>query len=674
MSALPPDRVYQGLWIDYSQGPVLGATITTTGAKANIVIAILSLLVAFSGAHLWDLIAFVGYCTGTSEKESPAYHQQRQFLARNLTSPGSFTLEMIKVGWAWRKSRPWSCLVMMGLLALICSAGFMAAGIFVSLVVNNVGIQVLVQSPSCGFLSWLNESTPLQREYQQRLLSQASIYSEACYNTTDRLSQCNIYNQPNIPIQAATDVECPFADLCKTPSALRLDTGLLVSDTTFGINAPSSSRVQMQRAVTCAPINESSFFASRPFPANILHKYENREPFKDEYVLEWFMGLITAEDRPLNSTFWMSNYTSRFSVGYDLTPRVCYALVTSTDSPKWHNSTFTPISSLFSNSTIPESADIHILAVQNDGVRFWAPSDDPLFASHKKTYIFFDDNSNLTMYCGDRPASFLGCLEQFKFCFSAAKSSQSQDSWCTSLAGLDQAYDQALQYSQGPDSVVSAEQKATLHNLFMLTPSWYWLTRTPMQVTKSSTSFQLGVPDNQWQVEMYAWMDYLLSISQSSITHLAAGPGILEAKFDELLANVTSQEDKILCHSQKMGAPDGYSNINFLGFIIVVAASAIIMLLNMSLVPLLKYAHQVSRGRLFPRVKLWAEDGMLQAHRKAYEGMGYDNWTVEKLGGEQAETEGWIPMKSVPVYEGAGRQGAMLPSLAGGLRTADADA
>ncbi|KAM7212649.1 hypothetical protein V8F06_011977 [Rhypophila decipiens] len=673
MSALPPDRVYQGLWIDYSQGPVLGATITTTGAKANIVIAILSLLVAFSGAHLWDLIAFVGYCTGTSEKERSAYHHQRQFLARNLTSPGSFTLEMIKVGWAWRKSRPWSCLAMMALLALICSAGFMAAGIFVSLVVNNVGIQVLVQSPSCGNLSWLNESTPLHREYQQRLLSQASTYSEACYNKTEHLPQCNIYNQPNVPIQAATNVECPFADLCKTPSALRLDTGLLDWDTTFGINAPSSSRVQMERVVTCAPVDESSFFASRPYPASVLNRFDNRDPFKDEYVYEWFMGHITAENRPFNSTAWMSNYTSKVSHGYDSTPRVWYGPITSEDSPNWHKSTFTPNSTLFANNTLPPSADVHILAIQNNGVRFWSPTDDPLFAAHKKIYIFFDDNSNLTMYSGDRPASFFGCLEQFKFCFS---SQTEQFPWCTDLAGLDQAYHQALQHSANVDSRVSDEQGAIMHNLFMLMPSWYWLTRTPMQASKSSTSFQVGVPDNQWQVEMYAWMYYLLAISQSSITHLAAGPGILDSKFDALLANLTlpdGGDGKLLCHSQKMGAPDGYSNINFLGFIIVVAISAVIMLVNMSLVPILKYAHQVSKGRLFPRVRLWAEDGMLQIQRKAYEGMGRDNWVIGKSAEEQADTEQWIPLKSVPVYEGDERHEIMLPSLAGDWRTADAD-
>lgn len=319
MAALPSDRVYKGLWVDYTSGPVLGATITTTGDNANLAIAVLSLLVAFSGAHLWDLIAFVSYCTGISQDPRPAFHHQRQFLARNLTSPGSFALEMVKVCWAWRRQRPWSTLALMTFLSLVCSAGFLAAGIFVSLAVSNVGIKVLVDSASCGFLTWQNETTNVNVQFQQLALNQASNYAEACYNKTGDLPQCNIYAQPNIPIHQVSDAECPFPGLCKTPSAMRLDTGLLDSHTTFGINAPLNARVQMQRVVTCAPIDTTQFFTTRPMPPDIIRKYDNREALVGELLYEWSMGPLTASIRPYNSTVWMSSYTSEYSNIYDLT-------------------------------------------------------------------------------------------------------------------------------------------------------------------------------------------------------------------------------------------------------------------------------------------------------------------------------------------------------------------
>src|ERR1700712_575737 len=102
MTALPPDRVYKGPWIDYTRGPVFGATLTTTSSRANLVIAFLSVLVTFTGSHLWDLLAFVCYCTGVSKsnRSRNLLHHQLQLLARNITSPGSYLLEASKVGWS----------------------------------------------------------------------------------------------------------------------------------------------------------------------------------------------------------------------------------------------------------------------------------------------------------------------------------------------------------------------------------------------------------------------------------------------------------------------------------------------------------------------------------------------------------------------------------------------
>lgn len=223
----------------------------------------------------------------------------------------------------------------------------------------------------------------------------------------------------------------------------------------------------------------------------------------------------------------------------------------------------------------------------------------------------FDDNSNKTMYTGDSPATFLACTEQFNFCFPQGP--------CTTLLGINQAYHLAHQLAPTP------LQNTTLRHFALQTPTWYKITTTPMQVTKNSASFQLGVPHYQWKLEMFAWLNYLLAISQSSITHLAAGPGIVRSDFDALLP-AKPLEEADLCHSQRMGAPDGYSNINFVGFILVIGVSTVVMVANLTLVPVLKYLHRLN-PRYFPRVKFWVEDGMLQVQRKAYEAVGYSDWS-----------------------------------------------
>jgi hypothetical protein len=112
--------------------------------------------------------------------------------------------------------------------------------------------------------------------------------------------------------------------------------------------------------------------------------------------------------------------TSRKCYYHDKIETLAIAQINSTSSPRayyvptdggpitgWHSSTFYPIPELRR-----EDADTHVIVVQNNGLRYYASNDDPLFAAHKEKHILFDDNSNRTMYTADQPASFLGCTEQ----------------------------------------------------------------------------------------------------------------------------------------------------------------------------------------------------------------------------------------------------------------------
>src|ERR1700760_1138287 len=121
MAALPSNRVSQGFWIDYTRGPVLGATITTSSSDANIVIAVLSVLVTFTGSHLWDLIAFIRFWTGLSDQPRRALHHQLQILIRNVNSPGAFLLEVALLRWSWRNHGALSSLTSVAALAFLCS-------------------------------------------------------------------------------------------------------------------------------------------------------------------------------------------------------------------------------------------------------------------------------------------------------------------------------------------------------------------------------------------------------------------------------------------------------------------------------------------------------------------------------------------------------------------------
>lgn len=195
-----------------------------------------------------------------------------------------------------------------------------------------------------------------------------------------------------------------------------------------------------------------------------------------------------------------------------------------------------------------------------------------------------------------------------RFCFAQGS--------CTHLLGAGSAY------SLAQDIAPTSQQKAILHHLFLQTPTFYGATRAPMLVTRNADSFQLGIPSNHWEAEVKAWFQFLLAVTQTTIPYLAAGPGIVRSDFDQLVEPLAWPG---LCHSQRMGAPDGYSNINLFGLVVVVALSGIIILTNLSLVPTLKYLHR--RGLLSSlRMQSWIQESLLQVQRKAYEGAGYSEW------------------------------------------------
>lgn len=207
----------------------------------------------------------------------------------------------------------------MAALAILCSSGFLVAGIFVSQIVSTSGLDVLAHSDSCGWVSWRNETTALNRDYQETIFNQAVTYVQTCYNKTGPLSQCNIYVKQAVPIDEMTHTGCPFPGMCTNNSAVRLDTGLIDSNDVFGINTHLDLRVGMQRVFTCAPIDADRYFTTRPVPPEFSRRYYNRDPLPGEQLLEWFLGPMTGSLGSLNSTTQQSNYKVMFSTGIDLT-------------------------------------------------------------------------------------------------------------------------------------------------------------------------------------------------------------------------------------------------------------------------------------------------------------------------------------------------------------------
>src|SRR5277367_4316988 len=51
--------IYTGFWINWSKGPILGATLTTTSQDGFLLVSFLALFVRMVGGHFWSVLCFV---------------------------------------------------------------------------------------------------------------------------------------------------------------------------------------------------------------------------------------------------------------------------------------------------------------------------------------------------------------------------------------------------------------------------------------------------------------------------------------------------------------------------------------------------------------------------------------------------------------------------------------
>ncbi|KAI0182222.1 hypothetical protein EV127DRAFT_379157, partial [Xylaria flabelliformis] len=146
--------VHLGTWTNWSRGPILGRTLTTTKESGNLLIALTAVFVGFVASRFWRIACLCLHrWYSTSNHRETAYHQ-RQVILRNSTAPEAGLWSIITLLWAWRKlpSKRLGEILPTCLLAIICVAAFTVAGGFSSSISTAVGDEVLIYSPNCAVI------------------------------------------------------------------------------------------------------------------------------------------------------------------------------------------------------------------------------------------------------------------------------------------------------------------------------------------------------------------------------------------------------------------------------------------------------------------------------------------------------------------------------------------
>ncbi|KAI0975411.1 hypothetical protein F4678DRAFT_420197 [Xylaria arbuscula] len=618
--SIAPQDIYTGLWTDWSKGSqVLGSTITITSSNSRLLAAFLALFVSLSVSYLWLFIVYsihraryrvtMGKCRGIV--------RQQQALLKAGLSPTSTSIRLIKLYWAYRSTpSAWHQSWLWISISVMSAIGGIIAGLFSSQIIDSsLYINVLADSSNCGWFfpplgqSFDDPGTEALTQETATLVDMAATHARDCYNSTSDKSQCNFFSSTTIPWETEWEAECPFGDMCIGP-AVRLDTGLINSNSLLGINSPTVEQIGLRKITTCAPIRQKGYTKIEPSTPN---GGEASSP-GDQLVL-YLYGPTTGEDE----TWGIETYAA--NTGYEYTIANQYYFANSSAD----KSTWRPIHQL--NNA---HGDGTIIFLSSNAISFTEQCDDLVFSAHVKL-----DVANLTVYAEDNIAGILGCLEQYQLCSAELNS-------CSGIGGAIGVLDDFVEKVP-----LTAIQNSTANVIAFVLVEF----GNMPQVTYGNTrhlvagqslvggSFQLPLPSNQWQVEVQFWHATIMSMIQYGLLEYMTGPN--NEGFQKYVKTPTLPGEQALCKRQRIRISQGFANVSGLGLFFTISLGTVVILLAFLLDNIMGCITWLSKGD-GKKHRAWIQDDILHLQRLAY-------------GQEELVGARWIATDDdIPLVEGNG--------------------
>jgi hypothetical protein len=208
MSETDASLIYTGFWIDESSPGILGSKWTVKQEYANVVVALIAILVSIGVGSAWSLLLFFFHQSRATAAARDCLFRQQQVLLRSLGSPGSVSLESIKLALAWADYGPQALLRCLppAVFGILFVVGGLAARVFSSEIVSSTSLRVLVDSPDCQQLnmtSYLRTPPAATVVLDNKVHNMAYAYAEQCYGSENAPSQCNSYVSPRIQVNSS---------------------------------------------------------------------------------------------------------------------------------------------------------------------------------------------------------------------------------------------------------------------------------------------------------------------------------------------------------------------------------------------------------------------------------------------------------------------------------------
>ncbi|KAH7316858.1 hypothetical protein B0I35DRAFT_512717 [Stachybotrys elegans] len=614
--------VYLGVWTNWSQGKVLGSTLTLRRSDGSLLIAFVAFFTTIVGTQLWRIIAFFLHRYFSTYTSQDALHHQRQIILRNSTSPIRTMSVLFKMAVAWKRSiaqaHPFKRLLPLIAVAFATAVALAAASGFSSLVAQ--GSEVLVDGTNCGFIKgsdFVNNLTAMAElldPHLARQTEQAADYAQRCYESKSSSNECSTFVRPALPINITSDAACPFdTDICATPdSNLILDTGYLDSTSHLGLNWPAASRFQMRYQLQCAPL--------------VTEGYRSDWIYEDANFTRYQYGDGSIPPSDCNCTV----VVNRDQLGTNTQqppaygPNQEYNLMSL--FADFHEGSLLEGSYLF--EPIPElsghGGDLILNFLFGNAVVFLEPSEDPWYrATTPINYAFgtseeMGGEANLLTYQVDEPAWPMGCVVQYEACKADT---------CTGLGPMMTTFLRMMDELQFNSTFLGA---AFYWNLFL--PTGNVLANLGRKALASRFQYtngvQSGITSKSWQLDVIHWFSTSLAYLQMQLAEVAAGPPIDESSgLRDYITTPDADEWRDHCGSQII-LSTAYTSFSMFGLVFLFVLGMLIITIATMLEPMAlfleKHFHTLSKYSTLE----WRADYALHLHRMAHELSGSSGWKL----------------------------------------------
>lgn len=376
----------------------------------------------------------------------------------------------------------------------------------------------------------------------------------------------------------------------------------------LGINAPPSSRLQLEKTTTCAPLHTKGFVEA-------VNASADPDGFgrDSDIIMKFYYGELL---NTTNITYWYNDHAS-----FDQSPYSLSAVLANAGPLDHSPGAFLPVPAINASN-----ADVSLLFIASNSVRYQEACQDPVFSA---TDLVEDESLGMQVryFNPDRYVNVVGCTEQYRIC-------NPTNNKCTEKLGIMQ-FQQTL-IENDDELKLNSLQNATATRLVLAlqVTSIYHQTYTRLGGALQASDTLQGLdqfylPPTQWHIEVSGWFDTGLARLQQKSQEYATGPSIVPDGSYVLHPNVSLHlEDapwKVMCYSQIIHDSSDTMSFSIAGLAILLVLGTIIIFAGLVTDTIVGWI-QIRLGKGVHAHTEWQVDNTLFLQKLLHEEMRLGSW------------------------------------------------